>query len=219
MSNFSSRWKAKEEKQTSVSEKLGFQVKNAFRSPEPLKPKLDLAGRQIQIQITKLNSVSIRLSEKETSLFNKVVLLIQKRDNQHANMMANELSEIRKMNKFVTQAKLAFEQIELRLNTISDLGDVAATLSPTVGIMRGLAPAMMNVIPEAQGEMSEISDLLSNILVDAGQLSSTSIDFEVANEEADKVLAEASVVAESKMRDKFPDLPSSTLDDSYAETA
>ena len=85
--------------------------------------------------------------------------------------------------------------------------------------MRGLAPAMANVVPEAQGEMSEISDLLSNILVDAGQSSSTSIDFEVANEEADKVLAEASVVAESKMRDKFPDLPSSVLDDRYAETA
>ena len=112
MSSFSSRWKATEESQSSLSDKVGSQIKNAFRSPEPLKPKLELAAHQIQVQITRLNSVSTRLTEKETNLFNKVVLLLQKRDNQRANMIANELSEIRKMNKFVTQARLALEQIE-----------------------------------------------------------------------------------------------------------
>ncbi|MGH2638481.1 MAG: Snf7 family protein [Rhabdochlamydiaceae bacterium] len=217
MSSFTSRWKAKDEERT--LESFGSQIKSVFRSPEPLKPKLELATRQIQIQITRLNAASIKLRERETGIFNKVVLLVQKRDNQRANMLANELTEIRKMSKFVTQAKLAFEQIELRFNTIRDLGDVAAVLSPAVGIMRSLSPDLTNAIPEAQGEVSQISDLLSNILVDAGQLSSTSINFETANDEADKILAEASVVAENGMRDRFPDLPPSVLTDRYQETA
>jgi hypothetical protein len=120
-----------------------------------------------------------------------------------------ELSEIRKMGKLVTQAKLAFEQIELRINTIRDMGDIAASLSPAVGIIRGIAPGLYNILPEAQSEIGEISGLLSGILVDAGQMSYGSINFETANGEAEKILAEAGAVAEQNMQDRFPDLPAS----------
>ncbi|MDG6905713.1 MAG: hypothetical protein JRN20_08015 [Nitrososphaerota archaeon] len=180
-----------------------------MRSPEALKPQIELAERQIQVQISKLNSISTKLRDKDAAIFNKVVTLVQKRDLQHANMLANELTEIRKMSKMVTHAKLAFEQIELRLNTIKDIGEIAVVLSPAVGIMKGLAPDLGNVVPDAQNEIGELSGLLSNILVDAGQLSSTSINFETANEEADKILMEASATAEHAMREKFPDLPDS----------
>ena len=156
-----------------------------------------------------MNSISAKLREKDATIFGKVVVLVQKRDTMHANMLANELTEIRKMSKMVTHAKLAFEQIELRLNTIKDLGEIAVVLSPAVGIMKGLTPELSNVVPNAQNEIGELSGLLNNILVDAGQLSSTSINFESANEEADKILLEASSAAERSMREKFPDLPDS----------
>ncbi|MCL4518256.1 MAG: hypothetical protein M1587_03570 [Thaumarchaeota archaeon] len=191
------------------SESFGSRLRGAMRSPEALKPQIELAERQIQVQISKLNSISTKLRDKDAAIFNKVVTLVQKRDLQHANMLANELTEIRKMSKMVTHAKLAFEQIELRLNTIKDIGEIAVVLSPAVGIMKGLAPDLGNVVPDAQNEIGELSGLLSNILVDAGQLSSTSINFETANEEADKILMEASATAEHAMREKFPDIPDS----------
>jgi hypothetical protein len=61
-------------------------------------------------------------------------------------------------------------------------------------------------MPEAEGEMSEISGLLSGILVDAGSVSGSSLNFETANEEAERALAEAAAVAETRMQ-KFPDIP------------
>jgi division protein CdvB (Snf7/Vps24/ESCRT-III family) len=213
MSNFSSNWN-KGEKQYSDSDGLGARLRNAIRSPEPLKPKLEIATRQIQIQIAKLSAKSDRLSEKDKLIFEKVVACVQKHDRQHANMLANELSEIRKMGKLVTQSKLAFEQIELRINTIKDMGDIAASLSPAVGIIKGISSGLNNVLPEAEGEINEISSMLSGILVDAGQMSYGSINFETANGEAEKILAEAGVVAERNMQDKFPDLPS-TLSKAY----
>ena len=213
MSKFSSNWN----KEAPPAEGLGVRLRNAVKSPEPLRPKIEQASRQIQMQIVKLNATSQKLKDKDTSIFNKVVVLVQKHDTQRANMMANELTEIRKMSKMVTQAKLALEQIELRINTIQDLGDIAVMLSPAVSIMKGVGSELRNVVPEAQGEIGEISDLLSNILIDAGQMSSTSINFESANEEADKILAEASAVAEQGMRDKFPDLPASIETKSYEE--
>lgn len=66
----------------------------------------------------------------------------------------------------------------------------------------------MGVLPEAEGEIGEISSLLSSILVDAGQVGGYSLNFEAANEDAEKVLAEAAAVAEQRMKEKFPDIPS-----------
>ncbi len=203
MSQFSSKW----DKPQQSSSSLGTRIRDRIRTPEPLRPKIELATRQIQTQVSKLDATSSKLREKDAALFSKVVHYIQKHDTEHANMLANELSEIRKMSKMVTQAKLALEQITLRLGTIKEMGDIADTLSPAMGVLKSVRSGLEGLVPEAESEMSEISELLSGILVDAGQVSSTSINFEVANEEADKVLAEAGAIAEKSIQEKFPDLP------------
>ena len=128
-SQFSSRW------QSSQQEGLGTRIKETVWSPGPLKPRLEQATRQIQVQISKLDATSAKLRERDASIFNKVVASIAKHDTQHANIFANELSEVRKMNKMVTQAKLALEQITLRLNTVQELGDIVVTLSPAMGVI------------------------------------------------------------------------------------
>lgn len=204
MSNFSSNWN---KDQQSSYEGFGTRLKNAVMGPDPLKPKLENTSRHIQVQIAKLSAKSDRLAAKDKEIFGRVVSLIQKRETLRAKMLANELTEIRKMGKMVTQAKLAFEQIELRINTIQDLGDVASTLSPALGIVKGIAPSISNVLPEAQGEIEEISGLLRGILVDSGQVNPSVVSVQAANEEAESIIAEAGAVAEQSIRDKFPDLP------------
>jgi division protein CdvB (Snf7/Vps24/ESCRT-III family) len=207
MSSFSANWNKNGNLSSAENDGLGAKLRNVIKSPESLKPRLEMTSRQIQVQVDKLNSKSRGLSEKDKIIFEKVVTSLQKRDSQRAKMLANELSEIRKFSKLVTQAKLAFEQIELRISTIRDLGDIANCLSPTVGIIRGIAPGLYNFMPEAQNELGEISSLLSGILVDAGQMSFGSINFETANEEADRILTEAAVIAEESVQKQFPDIP------------
>jgi division protein CdvB (Snf7/Vps24/ESCRT-III family) len=111
------------------------------------------------------------------------------------------------MGKMITQAKLALEQVVLRLGTITEMGDVAATLAPTVSVIRGVREGLGSVIPEATGEIGEISSLLSGILVDAGSVGGISLNFEIANEEAEKTLEEAAAVAEQRMKERFPEIP------------
>ena len=214
MSSFVSRWNKKE---PSSSTGGLSRFRDAIRSPEPLKPKLELATHQLKAQIAKLDGVIARLKERDSRIFQAVIRSVQKNDNQHANMLANELSEVRKTMHLVTQAKLAFEQVELRISTVQDLGDVATMLSPAVGIIRNVSPVLTSVVPEAQSEVGEISELLSGVLVDAGQMSNSSINFESANEEADKVLTEAAIVAEQNMKEKFPDLPETVSEREYEE--
>jgi division protein CdvB (Snf7/Vps24/ESCRT-III family) len=205
MSQFSSNWDPK--KGPGLSDRL----RGRFNNPGPLKPRLDEATRQIQVVMARLDTAMMKLRDRDTFLFSKIVSSLQKRDNQRASMFANELSELRRMNKMVTQSKLALEQMVLRLNTVSELGDVVTTLAPATSIVRNLREGLAGVIPEAEGEMTEISGLLSGILVDAGSVGGASLNFVTANEEAEKALSEAAAVAEARMRERFPDIPESIV--------
>lgn len=115
------------------------------------------------------------------------------------------------MGKMVTQAQLALEQISLRLGTITDLGEITTTLAPAVTVIRGMKEDLKAALPEADREIGEISGLLSSVLVDAGSTGGLSLNFDVANEDAQKVMEEAAAVAEQRMKESFPDIPVSIL--------
>jgi division protein CdvB (Snf7/Vps24/ESCRT-III family) len=76
-----------------------------------------------------------------------------------------------------------------------------------MAVIRNVKQGLVGVLPEAESEIGEISGLLSSILVDAGTVGGYSLNFEAANEDAEKILAEASAVAEQRMREKFPEIP------------
>jgi division protein CdvB (Snf7/Vps24/ESCRT-III family) len=111
------------------------------------------------------------------------------------------------MEKMIMHARLALEQIVLRLRTVSELGDVVTTLAPAIGVLRGVRNGMAAVFPEAERELGNIGDLLSGIVMDAGNTAGIGLNFETASDDAQKVLQEAATVAEQKMKDKFPELP------------
>ena len=194
-------------------------MKEGLKPAEPLKPKIEQASRQIQIQITRLDQAAVKLKDKDGALFSKIILAMQRHEDSRASMLANELSEIRKMNTVVTHAKLALEQMVLRLSTIQEMGDLAMTLSPALNVIRGVRPGLVNLIPDAEHEINEISTLLSGILVEAGQLNPEQISFDVTSSEAEKVIEEAGAIVEQRMRSKFPDVPQTTTENLEAETA
>ena len=202
MSEFSKKWVSSNEPG------FGEKVKESVKPTGPLKPRIDFAVRNIQIQISKLETTTNRLKERDGTLFSKVVTSIQKHDMQHASIYSNELAEIRKMSKLVTSARIALEQIVLRLSTATELGDIVVTLAPAMAVIKSVKSGLVGVMPEAEQEIGEINSVLSSILVDAGQLGGLTLNFEAANEDAEHILAEAAAVAEQKMKERFPELPS-----------
>lgn len=201
MSKFVDRW----EKTDSPS--IGTRVKESVRPPGPLKPRLDAAIRSIQLQTQKLEIANQRFQERDRMMFSKVVDAYSKHDIDHAKIYANELAEIRKMAKMLMQAKMALEQIVMRLNTVTELGDIVVTLAPAMGVIRSVRTGIASLLPEAERELGDISTTLSSILVDAGQGAGLSLNFDSANEDAMKILSEAATVAEQKVKEKFPELP------------
>jgi division protein CdvB (Snf7/Vps24/ESCRT-III family) len=201
MSEFVKKW----DQQAGVG--WAERIREAVRPAGPLKPRLEQAIRAIQVQITKLDATANKLRERDTAIFNKVVSALQKHDTQHASVYANELAEVRKIARLVTQAKMALEQISLRLSTVQELGEIVVTLAPAMGVIRGVKNGLVQVLPEAEKELGDISSLLSSILVDAGQMAGTTLNFEASSEEAERILGEAAAIAEQRMKEKFPELP------------
>ena len=199
---FAKRWEDRRNEQP-----LMERVKKAVRPPGPLKPRLDMAVRRLDLQIQKLDQASERFSKRDQSIFARIVDAYTKHDMARANVFANELAEIRKMEKMIMHARLALEQIGLRLRTVSELGDVVSTLGPAVSVLGAVKSGMSNMFPEAERELGQIGDILSGIIMEAGQSTGATINFEAANEDAQKILTEASAVAEQRVKEKFPELP------------
>ncbi len=204
--SFSSKWE-KKDKAPGVLDRL----RGSVVPPTPLKSQIEQANRQIRILITQLDSTVSRIKQRDSTIFKNVVTSLAKHDMQHAAVYANELSEVRKMGKLVTQAQLAMEQISLRLGTINDLGEIASTLAPAVSVIRNMKEGLRMALPEADKEIGEISGLLSTVLVDASTTGGFSLNFDAANEDAQKVLEEASAIAEQKMKESFPEIPAGVI--------
>src|SRR4030042_401063 len=199
---FAKRWESKRDDQP-FTKKLQEEVK----PPGPLRPRLDFAVRRIELQVQKLDQATERFSQRDKTIFARIVDAYTKHDTSRSNVFANELAEIRKMERLIINARLALEQIVLRLRTVSELGDVVSTLGPAVGVLRSVRAGLVSVFPEAENELGEIGNMLSGIMMEAGQGSGMTLNFDSVNEDATKILTEASTVAEQRIKEKFPDLP------------
>lgn len=200
--SFSKKWESRRDEQPFTD-----RMKEAVRPPGPLKPRLDFAIRRIELQTQKLDQATERFSQRDKTIFARIVDAYSKHDSARANVFANELAEVRKMEKLIINARLALEQIVLRLRTVSELGDVVSTLGPAVGVLRSVRAGLVTVFPEAENELGEIGNLLSGIMIEAGQSSGMTLNFDNVNEDAQKILTEAATVAEQRIKEKFPELP------------
>jgi division protein CdvB (Snf7/Vps24/ESCRT-III family) len=203
---FDSRWTKPQ------GESVGHKLLEGIKPQAPLKPRIEEAQKKLHMQIARLDAIASRMQEKDKLIFKRVVLAMQSHDSSHAKVLSGELSQIRKMNKMVTSAKLALEQIQLRLNTMTELGDVVVTLSPAMSVIKGLQSGLSGMMPEADQSFGQISELLGNIMTDSGQIPNSEIaNFNTINEDTSQIMEEASAVVEMNMKNKFPDLPSPNL--------
>jgi division protein CdvB (Snf7/Vps24/ESCRT-III family) len=200
---FAKKWEQKRDEGDSFSKT----VKQTIQPPAPLKQQLDNACRKLDLQINKLDQANERFTQKDRALFAKIVDAYTKHDSAHANIYSTELAEIRKMSKLIMNARLALDQVALRIRTVSELGDVVSALGPCVGVLRSVSTGLGGVLPEAEGELGDIGNMLSGLMFEAGSSGGMSLNFDCVNEDASKILAEAATVAEQRVSANFPDLP------------
>jgi division protein CdvB (Snf7/Vps24/ESCRT-III family) len=190
----------------------GEKLKETLTPPGPLKPRIETAVNKVQLQISKLDALVTKLNERDASLFRRVVDAVQRHDTSATKVLSNELAEVRKISRTLGQSKMALEQVSMRLSTIHEMGDVMVALGPAITSIKGLKPSIGKFVPDADSEINNMQTMLSGIMTESLQSSSLQIEVNTAfGNDIDQIMTEASAVAEQKMNDKFPSIPSGSF--------
>lgn len=190
------------------SETLFERIGEKLHRTPPLKERVATAIYRLKLQQGKLEQASLKMQRHDKELFEKCVGAQMVRDATRASMYANECAEVRKMAKVILLSELALEQVVLRLETIEEFGDVAVWMGPVANIIHALKGRLAGVIPEVSYELGSIDEMLSSMVIEAGQATGKSYDIEVSGDVAKKVLTEAGAIADQKIKERFPELPS-----------
>jgi division protein CdvB (Snf7/Vps24/ESCRT-III family) len=186
----------------------------------PLKNRIDTAQKKLQLQISRLGEIDTKLKNKHDAIFEKIVNAKKSNNETYAKVYANELAELRKMKNMVGNAKLSMEQVQLRLNTVSELGDVVVTLSPCMSLIKGLSTSLGDMMPSAAASMQDLSNMLGDIVTGSSITHDDSIGItETQNSDALSILEEAQSIVEGNIRNNMPEPPvtNTTIDSILAE--
>jgi len=205
MTTFTNQWNKEAKKEPTE------RIRESLRTQMPLKPTMESAKNRLGIQTQKLDALLEKLESKDRTLFNQIVTHLQNHDAQQSKMLSNELSQVRRTIKTISQLKMSLEQVHMRLESTIDIGDALTALKPAVGSLSKVKTGLTGLMPNVDTELGEISDIFSDIMVSANSTSDVGIALNPSGGEVNNILAEASIVAEQRVTDNFPDVPMGTF--------
>ena len=187
---------------------ISDKINDTIKPKGALKPRVESGIKKLQLQIKKLDTLLSSLKERDAKLFQRIVDATQNHDTHTSKVLGNELAEVRKLTKIMSSARIALEQIELRLRTFSDLGDTVVAIMPTMGLMKNLKSSLGKVMPGAEQEIGQMAEMLGGFMTESFSGDTAFGMDETTNAESENILKEAAAVAESSTNQMFPSVPS-----------
>lgn len=169
--------------------------------------RLDMqsAGKALYEQVLKLIPVETRLNIVEKQLQEQIVVDVFRGDKVHANMLANELTVIRKVSKLVVDLKVVFETLIVRIGTLGDYNEFCGSINSAVTSLNEVKHDLAQVTPTAKAVFTDMSDTLSDTLSTLDIKHHHSVGR--VTDDALEIMEEASSIVEERLKRKFPTLP------------
>lgn len=180
-----------------------------FQPPRPIGEVILQSTRQLKMQRVKLEQATIRLRQRDEVLFQECVAEISKNRQDRASIRANELAEVRKLLLMITHCQLALERVILRLETIKEVAEIMADLSPALKSLRAVTENLVNVMPDVAHELENINESISDTLATTHLNSSPELIVPLAKktEAGEEILKEVSSFLEEKLTEQLPAPP------------
>jgi len=185
-----------------------------LQPPQPIGETIFQSVRKLKVQRLKLEQATVRLRERDSFLFQACVREIRRERPERAAICANELAEVRKLLRMVTQCQLALERIILRLETVKEVTEIMADLKPALQSLHIITKNLVNVMPDVAQELERVNDSISETLAVTRFNSPESIAPLAAKTEAsEEILREVSAVLEEKLTEQLPAPPASIVEE------
>ena len=200
VNRFIDKWTNKEQKQSLVSK-----IKSVSKPSGNLKEQISFVTQRLDNQTKTLDNAVKHFETRGVEIFDRVVKALSKRDEARANILAIELSEIRKVEKMLTHASLGLQSVSMRLNTVSEIGELIKVLSPAASLLNNIRSDMSTILPQASQELGNIGNLLTEIVTTTNQGTEMPVDIGRTTPEAQTILGEAQLAAEKKLEKQLPE--------------
>ena len=123
-------------------------------------------------------------------------------------MCANELAEVRKLTKLLSQTQIAIERIILRLETVKELSIIMIDLKPALNSLKGVTTSLVNVMPDIASELENVNDSIVETLTVTKITSDPSIiRTDLKTPGGQEILQEVHAVLEERLTESLPQPP------------
>ena len=185
-------------------------LKKFFGSPPPLEDMIPHAIRKLRIQHVKLERGVVRLRQRDQILFKRCTIAVGNGNRELATILANELTEIRKLIGIVTQTQIVIERVIIRLETIRELNSIVVDMKPVLKVLQSVTRSLDIAMPEVASELNRVSDTITETLA-VTQISSPQpiIPLNMKTPGSEEILKEASTILKEKLATQLPKPPTS----------
>ena len=173
----------------------------------PLRPKINQIQYRIHEEILKLLKIFEELKIQDEEVLRKLITSIKENNIQYSSLISSELNKIRKTGKAIVVSKIVLDKLQVQIHSVSNFKDLVETLTPSITVIKSLRSMLFSQIRTSELDLRSISDLLIDVLINAGQVGGHLINFKIANDRASTILHDASYEAEDKIRKEFLPIP------------
>ncbi len=193
------------------SPSLADRIREAL-NPTPMKRRIQIASHRLRLQTSRLEKTVSQMEARDKTLYERCVKSLQNRDLPAATLFANECVEIRKLVKTSITSQICLEQALLRLETIEQFGDMVQSMGAVKGIVGTVRGELEGKLPQISTSLGDVEDSLASLTMEVGEAVDSDATYIPANDESARILKEADLMAEQKMKEKFPEIPQITND-------
>ncbi len=169
----------------------------------------DIAGATnvVNSQLSRLRMLDKKFAAMDKDFRHQIALNIKSGNNSRAKALANELSNVRRVQRTTQNVSLALEVVVIRFSTINEFAVVMETINPTVELIKDIQRDISNVVPSANGIVSEVSSITSEVLVNSNlKLDIGKVPTSMDNE-AISILNEVEGLLEDEAKVRLPEIP------------
>jgi len=157
-------------------------------------------------QLMRLKTLDQKFAKTEAYYLEQIASNIKSGNNARAKILAMELTNVRRLRRTTQHTGLALEAVVIRFSTINEFAEILDTIEPTVDMIKGIQSELSKAIPAAGQTLSEVSEITSDVLINANIKAEARITTPV-DQDALSILNEIEGVLESEAKAKLPEVP------------
>jgi division protein CdvB (Snf7/Vps24/ESCRT-III family) len=178
--------------------------------------KSDIANASLVVnnQLNRLRMLDKKFVAMDKDLRYQITANIKSGNNDRAKAIANELANVRHVQRTTQNMSLALEAVVIRFSTISEFAMILETINPTIEMIRDIQKDISKAVPTANEVLSEMTSMASDVLVNSkikSEVSKISISTS-AEPETLSILNEVEGILEDEAKAKLPEVPATIQD-------